>query len=118
MDIETITKLLDAGYTKAEIDAMAAPAESDQGGEGSGKANQTTTEKPGNDGAKNEGEVNKEQTDAGAEFAAALKTLTDTVTGLKDTVAKMQNANINNARQTGTTTDPVMSVIDSFINSL
>lgn len=117
MDIETITKLLDAGYTKAEIDAMAAPAGTDQGGEGSGKEKQTPAEKPGNDGAKNEGEVNKVQTDAGAEFAAALKTLTDTVTGLKDTVAKMQNANINNAKQTGTT-DPVMSAIDSFINAL
>lgn len=118
MDIETITKLLDAGYTKAEIDAMAAPAGADQGGKGSGEEDQTTTEKPGNDGAKNEGEVTKDQTDAGAEFAAALKTLTDTVTGLKDTVTKMQAANINNAKQIGATSDPVMSVIDSFINSL
>lgn len=118
MDIETITKLLDAGYTKAEIDAMAAPAATDQGGEGSGKDNQTTTEKPGNDGAKNESEVNKEQTDAGAEFAAALKTLTDTVTGLKDTVKAMQEANINGAKQTGGVADPITDTIKAFIDTL
>ena len=107
MDNETILKLVNAGYTKAEIDAMGAENES-----------------AGNESA------GKEQTDAGAENAdkvkdagqhvdvnAAITALTDTVAGLAATVKAMQDGNINKAAG-GKATDKVKEVMDSFITKL
>ena len=117
MDIETITKLLDAGYTKAEIDALAAEkGAGDQGGEGAGKEDQTAAKKP--EGAKDENKVEEKGAEIGAEFGSALKALTDTVAGLKDTVKAMQEANINGAKQTGGAADPITDIMKSFIDRL
>ena len=114
MDNETILKLVNAGYSKAEIDAMGAENES------AGNENESA----GNESA------GKEQTDAGAENAdkvkdagqhvdvnAAITALTDTVAGLTATVKAMQDGNINKAAG-GKATDKVKEVMDSFITKL
>ena len=80
MDIETITKLLDAGYTKAEIDGLQACH--DAGGtldENAGKTDTTTSGIEGNAGAENASEVK-------TDLAAIVANLTKSVDGLKDTV--------------------------------
>lgn len=114
MDNETILKLVNAGYSKAEIDAMGKEDES------AGNENESA----GNEGAGNE------QTDANTENAgkvveagqhvdvnAALTALTDTVAGLAATVKAMQDGNINTAAG-GKATDKVKEVMDSFIEKL
>ena len=117
MDIETITKLLDAGYTKADIDALSkGDGAGDQGGEGAGNENQAAAKKP--EGEKDENKVEEKGAEIGAEFGSALKALTDTVAGLKDTVKAMQDANINGAKQSGGTVDPITDIMKSFIDSL
>lgn len=113
MDIETITKLLDAGYTKADIDKLqgadSAGGESD---EGAGKEEQATNEEQGNAGAENAGTVNND-------VAVMLKTLTDTVNGLTTTVKALQDANAKGAHTSSPkATDEIKAAMDSFIAKL
>ena len=108
MDIETITKLLDAGYTKADIDAM-------QGTDSAGGQNDETAGKEqGDAGAKDAGKV-----EDGDEVAAMLKTLTDTVNGLTTTVKALQDANAKGAHtDKPKATDEIKAAMDSFIAKL
>ena len=109
MDIETITKLLDAGYTKADIDAM-------QGADSAGgKANE--------DAGKDDAPKGKEQDDAGKVdengLADMVKTLSSTVEGLTATVKALQDANANGAKTDSVKTgDAVGDVMKSFIETL
>lgn len=109
MDIETITKLLDAGYTKAEIEALGANAgtgESEEnlaGNEDAGKVESETS-------AQNAGEVVQDD---------AIKALTDTVNTLTATVKAMQENNIKSvATESPKTSDKIKAAMDSFIESL
>lgn len=112
MDIETITKLLDAGYTKDEIAKLQtvdnASGETD---ENAGKANPPEGEKSGNAGAENAGAV--------TDVSEVLKTLTDTVNGLTATVKAMQDANAGAAStDSPKSSDKVIEAMQSFINTL
>lgn len=107
MEIETIEKLIDAGYTKAEIDALLSGGNvggvqgTDEHNEGSG-----TPEKP-------------EAPKADAVTTEMLKTLTSTVEGLQETVKALQAANVKNADSgSSKVSDPIKETIDSFINEL
>lgn len=111
MDNEQILKLIDAGYTKADIDAM--QANNNAGG--------TVDENAGNENSS----AGNEQGNAGAENASAvdvnemLKTLTETVNGLTATVKAMQDKAIAGAStETPKTSDKIKETMDSFINSL
>ena len=119
MDIETITKLLDAGYTKADIDKLqGADVAGSEGAEGTGEtgtqgdAGAGETGAQGNAGTENAGAVNDD-------VAAMLKTLTDTVNGLTTTVKALQDANAKGARtESGKATDEIKAAMDSFIAKL
>lgn len=114
MDIETITKLLDAGYTKADIDAM-------QGADSAGG-------KADEDAGKDDAPKGKEQDDAGAkdagkvdenDLADMVKTLSSTVEGLTATVKALQDANANGAKTDSVKTgDTIGDTMKSFIETL
>lgn len=113
MDIETITKLIDAGYTKEEIEKLQPTG------------NPETVQTPDEDGSSGtEPEKPKEQSAAGPAHDSAvteemLKTLTDTVKGLQDTVKALQQQNAKTAdSKSSNITDPIKETIDSFINTL
>lgn len=111
MDIETITKLIDAGYTKAEIEAMAGEPT------GAGESTGTEPESAGeNKGAENESKV--EAAGVSVDFGAAITALTDTVNGLKDTVKAMQDKNASAAATTKANENSVDDVLKSFIDTL
>lgn len=114
MDVETIKKFIEAGYTKADIDAM-------QGGNVSGS--ESAEEKEGPEGTA--GTKANQQTDLdtepdipkGKEVDPTIKALSDTVAELSDTIKKMQESNVRKA-DGGTSTDKIKEVMDSFINEL
>ena len=112
MDVETITKLLDAGYTKEEIDKMGAGAE-DQAGREAGEANENAGEKPGDAGAKNASEVGQD-----IPITAAIEALTNTVEGLKATVKAIQDSNAAGAATDKAGKDSIGDTIKSFMETL
>ena len=107
MDVETITKLLDAGYTKAEIDALGANAGTSEGAE-SGAPNESSTEESSEASAQNASEV-----------APEIKALTETVNALTATVKAMQESNVKGAAtESPKTSDKIKAAMDSFIEQL
>lgn len=116
MDNETILKLVNAGYTKAEIDAMGTENESaGNENESNGNENENAGNEQGSAGAENAGKV--ENAGQHVDVNAAITALTDTVAGLAATVKAMQDGNIQHAAG-GKTTDKVKEVMDSFITKL
>lgn len=113
MDIETITKLLDAGYTKADIDKL-------QGADSAGNEGGESAEKE--ELPKDEGQAGAGAEDAGTvkdDVAEMLKTLTDTVNGLTTTVKALQDANAKGAKtESPKATDEIKAAMDSFIAKL
>lgn len=109
MDIETISKLLDAGYTKADIDAMqGGNAPSGESNEGAREEVTPTSEEQGNAGAENESEI-----------APEIKALTETVNALTATVKAMQESNVKGAAtESPKTSDKIKEAMNSFIESL
>ena len=108
MDIETITKLIDAGYTKEEIKAFESA-----GNEGEESAR--------NEGAGNEGAGNENEGNAGAQSVntdAAIKALTETVNSLNATVKAMQEKNANSASGGKPEKTSVDEVMKTFIDTL
>ena len=113
MDIETITKLLDAGYTKEEIAKLEGGA-ADQAGSSGGEDHATAGEEQGAASQENAGKI--EGSDA---MNAAIEALTKTVQGLENTVKAMQQNNVNTANSnTAHGTDKIKDAMDSFINAL
>lgn len=101
MELERIEKLVAAGYTKAEIDAMSAPQE--------------PTPEPAPEPAP---EGKQEPTEANP-VDASLKALTEIVNGLSETVKEMQAQNIKNANAGKPSAgDAIKATIDSFIDTL
>lgn len=113
MDNETILKLVNAGYTKAEIDAMG--KENESAGKAENAGNEDAGKEQDNAGAENAGKVN--ESGQHVDVNAAITALTDTVAGLAATVKAMQDGNIQHAAG-GKTTDKVKEVMDSFIEKL
>lgn len=108
MDVETITKLLDAGYTKDEITALENPKPEgkpeEPKPEGSAPDQNKDQDKPKENGA---GEVNE-----------AIAALTKTVEGLTATVKAMQDANVKGATGGKPDGNKVTDVMKSFIDTL
>lgn len=109
MDIETITKLIDAGYTKAEIDALSAGAGAPKGKDAGEKLAPTGEEQAGA-GEKNASAVNNP-----VEIGAAIEALNNTVAGLKETVKAMQDKNLANASTDKPKKDSINEAINSFM---
>lgn len=113
MDIETITKLIDAGYTKEEIEKLQPT--------GDPKTVQTPDE---NGSGCAEPEEQKEQSAANQAHDSAvneemIKSLTETVKGLQETVKALQQQNAKNADSKNMDNkDPIKDAMDSFINTL
>lgn len=113
MDIETITKLIDAGYTKEEIAKLEGGA-GDQTGPSGGEDHAPAGEEQGASGSENAGKVEGSET-----MNAAIEALTKTVQGLENTVKAMQQNNVNSANSnTAHGTDKIKDAMDSFINAL
>ena len=108
MDIETITKLIDAGYTKEEIAALETA-----GTENAGAAD---NEDAGNEGAGNEGGDDKGAQNVSTD--AAIKALTETVNALTNTVKAMQEHNANSASGGKAKKSSVDEVMRSFVDGL
>ena len=101
MTVEEIMKLLDAGYTKADIDKLMAgdAGKGDQGDAGdAGKVDQ-------GDAGKNE---------PGEAYAALMESVKD----LKATVEAIQKANIDNANQNREETKTVEDLVADFTKDM
>ena len=107
MDSEQIIKLLDAGYTKADIDKMEAKPDQQKSGT---PDNTTGAETAGNP------ETKEEKKEISADDA--IKALTETVNSLTETVKAMQAKNINGATGGKAETNTVEDVMKSFIDNL
>ena len=113
MDFETITKFVNAGYTKAEIESMQAGHE--KGGEtdkGAGAPDQNASEEQGATNPENASTVNQP-----VEIGAAIEALTNTVAGLKETVKALQDKNVANASTDKPNKDTIKETIDSFMKN-
>jgi hypothetical protein len=112
MDIETIAKLIDAGYTKEEIDKLTAGA-GDPQSENAGAPPETAGEEQGTAGQENAGKI-----ETGVSIEAAIEALTNTVAGLKDTVKAMQDANAGQAATDTAKKDVIEETIKGFVDTL
>ncbi len=112
MDSEQIIKLLDAGYTKADIDKMEAKPDHQESGSPDDTAGTETagTETAGTPETKEEKkEINADD---------AIKALTETVNSLTETVKAMQAKNITGATGGKPEAKTVDDVMKSFIENL
>ena len=108
MDVETITKLLDAGYTKEEISALDNPKPE-------GKPEEPKPEDKSSGENKDQDEPKKNET---PEVNEAIAALTKTVEGLTATVKAMQDANVKGATGGKPDGNKVTDVMKSFIDTL
>jgi len=111
MDSEQIIKLLDAGYTKADIDKMEAKPDQQESGSHDDTAG---TEGAGSPEDKKEKEEVKKDLSADE----AIKVLTETVNSLTETVKAMQAKNVAGATGGKTEAKTVDDVMQSFIENL
>lgn len=107
MDSEQILKLLDAGYTKADIDKMEAKPDGQDSGSSDDTAGAETKTTPENKEEKKEISADD-----------ALKALTETVNSLTETVKAMQAKNITGATGGKPEKDTIDDVMKSFIESM
>lgn len=110
MDSEQICKLIDAGYTKAEIDAM-------QSGNGASSETDENAGKDVKDGSENAGVESATNAVEVKSTDDAIKALTDTVNALTETVKAMQTANIEKAATDKPDNKNVEDVMKSFIDT-
>lgn len=110
MDVETITKLLDAGYTKDEIKELESAGNAGAENDGAG-AESAGAESAGNE---NEGDALAQ----GVSTDAAIKALTDTVNALTNTVKAMQEKNVAGASGGKPENNSVEDVMKSFVDAL
>jgi hypothetical protein len=111
MDSEQIIKLLDAGYTKADIDKMEAKPNQQESGSHDDTAG---TEGAGSSENKEENKEGKKEVTADE----AIKALTETVNSLTETVKAMQAKNVAGATGGKTEAKTVDEVMQSFIENL
>lgn len=114
MTVEEIMKLLDAGYTKADIDKLMA-GDAGKGDQGDGKGDQAGDAGKGNqgdcDGKGDQGDGKNEPGDA---YAALMESVKD----LKATVEAIQKSNIDNANQSRTETKTVEDLVADFTKDM
>lgn len=109
MDSEQIIKLLDAGYTKADIDKMDAKPDSKESGTPDNTAGTEGAGSPENKEEKKEETITQD---------ATIKALSETVAQLTETVKAMQAKNINGATGGKAETNTIEDVMKSFIENL
>jgi hypothetical protein len=109
MDSEQIIKLLDAGYTKADIDKMEAKPDDKESGSPDNTAGTETAGTPENKEEKKEETITQD---------AAIKALSETVAQLTETVKAMQAKNITGATGGKPEKSSVDEVMKSFIENL
>lgn len=109
MDFETIQKFIEAGYTKADIDAM-------QGGNTEGSNTEEGTETGTENTSKTLMDTEPDISEK-PEVNADIKALSDTVAELSKTIKAMQEKNAGTA-DGGRPTDKIKEVMDSFIKEL
>jgi hypothetical protein len=109
MDSEQIIKLLDAGYTKADIDKMEAKPNQQERGSSDDTAGTETAGTPENKEEKKEETITQD---------SAIKALSETVAQLTETVKAMQAKNINGATGGKAEAKTVDDVMKSFIEKL
>ena len=112
MTVEEIMKLLDAGYTKADIDKLMAgdAGKGDQGDAGdAGKGDQGDA---GDAGKVDQGDAGKNE--PGEAYAALMESVKD----LKATVEAIQKANIDNANQNREETKTVEDLVADFTKDM
>lgn len=107
MDSDQIIKLLDAGYTKADIDKMEAKPDSKESGSPDDTAGTETAGTPENKEEKKEISADD-----------AIKALTETVNSLTETVKAMQAKNVAGATGGKAEAKTVDDVMKSFIENL
>ena len=126
MTVEEIMKLLDAGYTKADIDKLIVgdAGKGDQGGDGgkddrggdAGKGDQggdAGKGDQGGDGGKgDQGAAGKNE--PGDAYAALMESVKD----LKATVEAIQKSNINNANKNREETKTVEDLVADFTKDM
>lgn len=113
MTVEEIMKLLDAGYTKADIDKLMAgdAGKGDQGGDGKG-------DQDGDAGKGDQGDGKADQGDGKNEPGDAYAALMESVKDLKATVEAIQKSNIDNANQSRTETKTVEDLVADFTKDM
>lgn len=104
MNLDQILTLIGAGYTKAEIEAMTAPA-NDSKPESKAKEDTKPETKPAED---------TKPVKSDDSTLEAMKTLTANVAALAETVKAIQNTNAARAKADTTETDGADSVIRDF----
>lgn len=109
MDVETITKLLDAGYTKEEISAL------ENNPKPEGKQEEPKPEGGAPDKHEDQDKPKENETH---EVNEAIAALTKTVEGLTATVKAMQDANVKGATGGKPDGNKVTDVMKSFIDTL
>lgn len=107
MDSEQIIKLLDAGYSKADIDKMEAKPDQEQSGTPDNTAGTETA------GTTENKEEKKEMS-----ADDAIKALTETVNSLTETVKAIQAKNVAGATGGKADKGTVEDVMKSFIENL
>ena len=117
MDIEKIEKFIDAGYTKAEIEALETAGA--KGADNNGKTEEPHDETAGKEQGRTtpENESALEKAGASVEITAAIEALTNTVSGLKETVKAMQDANAGKAATDKAKKDTIAETMKSFIDT-
>jgi hypothetical protein len=108
VDVETITKLLDAGYTKEEISALDNPKPE-------GKPEEPKPDDKPKDTNEDQDKPKENET---SEVNEAIAALTKTVEGLTATVKAMQDANVKGATGGKPDGNKVTDVMKSFIDTL
>jgi len=112
MTVEEIMKLLDAGYTKADIDKLMA-GDAGKGDQGDGKGDQG-----GDDGKSDQSDGKGDQGDGKNEPGDAYAALMESVKDLKATVEAIQKANIDNANQNREETKTVEDLVADFTKDM
>ena len=105
---QQIEKFIDAGYTKAEIELLFKDPKVDPIPEE--KETETVNNEPKD--IENAPETNPTPTE---NFELAIKSLSDSIAELKETVRAIQSNNINNAHTDSINDDSVDNAIKSFL---
>ena len=114
MDANKIEKFIDAGYTKQEIELLFKDPKVDPEPEEKKDPEQKTENSDNSKIDQNNSQTNSDNDT----MAEAIKTLTNTVNALSDTVKAMQAANIDSSKTESNKDNTVESVMQSFIEKL
>lgn len=114
MDANKIEKFIDAGYSKQEIELLFKDPKVDPDPEQKNEPEQ----KIENSDNSNLDQNNSRTTSDNDTMAEAIKTLTNTVNALSDTVKAMQTANINSVKTETNKDSTIEGVMQSFIEKL